>query len=172
MGSASQSALTLNDGTPLPAISFSNWNGQQGVVGTITWDSTKFSLPYQLSATTGSAVSATTGTITGRISASGTSVDTMTLTSHTVLTDSTYSYNLVETTDQSISLRHFPLLDLYTTQIDIGDEADSTDARPLVTNVTWRMVTTLSGASNTDQTLTTINWADPNLYLTVDFTDR
>jgi hypothetical protein len=96
----------------------------------------------------------------------------MTLTSHTVLTDSTYAYNLVETTDQSISLRHFPLLDLYTTQIDIGDEADSTDARPLVTNVTWRMVTTLSGASNTDQTLTTINWADPNLYLTVDFTDR
>ncbi len=170
--SASQSALTLNDGTPLPVISFSNWNGEQGVVGTITWDSTKFSLPYQLSATTGSAVSATTGTITGRISASGTSVDTMTLTSHTVLTDSTYAYNLVETTDQSISLRHFPLLDLYTTQIDIGDEADSTDARPLVTNVTWRMVSTLSGASNTDQTLATINWADPNLYLTVDFTDR
>jgi hypothetical protein len=175
LGGMDTVGMKLNDGMPLQGIKIANWNGQQGVAGTISWDTTYFSLPYQLSTSMGGTVSSTTGMITGRISASGTSIDTMTLTTHTVVSDTIYAgMVVVETTDDTIALRHFPLVgfDTVPQQIDIGNQVDSTDIKPLVTGVQWRMVSTVNGSGNTDELLSTINWTDPNLYMTVDFTDK
>lgn len=167
---SSTSALTTATGGLVPNISMTNWNTDQGVVGTITWNKNSFTCTYTHAITVGGATATTTGSFTGTIAASGVEVDTLTADAH-VVTEMP-SYGLVITDDKSIALHHFPLVDLYTTQINIGHEADSTAARPLTGAVSYTSVSTVDGAENSRTVLANINFNSPMLFLSVYFTDK
>jgi hypothetical protein len=169
---SSKSALTTAGGSPIGNLSFTNYNISQGVVGTIAWDKNRFSISYEGSLTMGGTAETITGTIGGTIAASGTAIDTMTATAHIVMDNTQYGSDIVITTDQSISIRHFPLFDYYTTLINIGSQADSTEAQPLVGTVSYTSVSTVDGAPNSSSTLANVNFSDPQLFLSVYFTKK
>jgi hypothetical protein len=56
--------------------------------------------------------------------------------------------------------------------INIGSQADSTEAQPLVGTVSYTSVSTVDGAPNSSSTLANVNFSDPQLFLSLYFTNK